>query len=941
MDPGTPIAVITLSAKVLSTIWTYYWEAKNARSDITLLTNEIRGFQDVLQKVEDLLSRSSRVSLPASLETTLKQAQLDLTSIDKQIDPGKGTTRMRLLGKRALKWPFTKKELKKVQITDEQDRLLAKLPYAAGASFDSYHRQHEPECLENTRVELLRSLQEWGVEHQRKIFWLSGMAGTGKSTISRTLANRYKMEKTLAGNFFFSRASGEANNAANLVGTIAHQLANKLPALKPLICEAISLNEDVLRQGLRNQWKELILIPLSRASISGYPTVNIIIDALDECGSDDDIKIILQLLVEVKSLNAANLGVFVTSRPEVMIRLGFDAMPEITHHRLDLRDIPRSILRDWPTQYDRQILVERSDCLFIYAKTACRYIGDLDWDPEERLSELLQGASTGGAATAGLDAMYLHVLKTALTDGRNEAEVHALCVRFKHIVGAIVTTFDELSVPVLGRLLSVRPKQVDAALDRLHSVLDVSSDQSPIRLLHPSFHDFLVNETRCRDARFCIDQALMHGELADVCLKTMSAALKRNSCRLPTPGSSPQEAEGGMMDINLPKHVRYACEYWVDHLVGTKSDTRAQYACDGGKVHSFLEKGFLHWLEAMSLLGKMSRAILMIAELARMPELGRHRSLRAIIEDARRFILRNHAIIEEAPLQTYVSALVFSPAESLIRKCYLHQVPSWLNRLPATDFRWGNCVQPLYPNGSIHAVAFSPDGRYLACGVYSYMGHVIQLWDAETGALHNTLEGHQLMIASVVYLHDGTLASDSWDKTIRVWEPIIGVTRHILDIRFGGIDDQDTERQNRSFGLSIMPNGDLAILCWDYNIRIWSLEHQSFSAPVNQGLSVRSLFGCLSHGKLVFSTPRGLYMLDPSTLSVPTFITIHTKPVAVSPDNRLAWCSRHDFGNTVTFWIFNTSTKDLSKLGVQHDAVGVEVLAFCPDGTSLISGGFD
>ena len=468
------------------------------------------------------------------------------------------------------------------------------------------------------------------------------MAGTGKSTISRTLANRFKMEKTLGANFFFSRASGEANNAANLVGTLAYQLANKVPALRPFIWEAISLNEDVLRQGLRNQWKELILIPLSKASISGYPTMNIIIDALDECGSDDEIRIILQLLVEVKSLKAADLGVFVTSRPEVIIRLGFAAMPEITHYRLDLRDIPRSIvqrdisillesefdnirrqhkLRDWPTQHDRQILVERSDCLFIYAKTACRYIGDLDWDPEERLSELLEGASTGGAATAGLDAMYLHILKRALTDGRNEAEVHELCVRFKHIVGAIVTSFDELSVPVLGRLLSVKPRQVDGALDRLHSVLDVSSDpESPIRLLHPSFHDFLVNETRCRDARFCIDQALMHGELVDICLETMSTALKRNSCRLPTPGSSPREVEDGMMDINLPKHVRYACEYWVDHLVGTNSDNRAQYVCDSGKVHSFLQKDFLHWLEAMSLMHRMPGAVLMITELANISE---------------------------------------------------------------------------------------------------------------------------------------------------------------------------------------------------------------------------------------------------------------------------------------------------------------------------------
>ncbi|KAL8880215.1 MAG: hypothetical protein Q9198_002331, partial [Flavoplaca austrocitrina] len=488
-------------------------------------------------------------------------------------------------------------------------------------------------------------------------------------------------------------------------GTLAYQLAKRLPALKPLICEAILQNEDVLRQGLRNQWKELIFIPLSRTSTSGYPTVNIIIDALDECGSDDDIRIILQLLVEVKGRKAADLGVFITSRPKVIIRLGFAAMPEITYHRLDLREIPRSIgqrdisifleseldsirrqhkLRDWPSQHDRQILVERSDCLFIYAKTACRYISDPDWDPEERLSELLEAASTRGAATAGLDAIYLHVLKSALTDGRNEAEVHALPAAFS------------------------RPKQVEVALDRLHSVLDVSSDaESPIRLLHPSFRDFLVDATRCRDARFCIDDALMHGELVGVCLETMSTALKRNSCRLPTPGSSPKEVEGGMMDINLPKHVRYACEYWVDHLMGTKSDTRAQY-------------------------------------------LGRHRSLHAITEDARRFILRNRAIIEEAPLQTYVSALVFSPAESLIRKCYLHEVPSWVNRLPATDVGWGNFAQTLKTNGKVRALAFSPDSRYLACGVK---------------------EPDVFQVLFIEFCPDGTrLITGRYDNTVTFWD---------------------------------------------------------------------------------------------------------------------------------------------------------------------------
>ena len=94
----------------------------------------------------------------------------------------------------------------------ERERLLGKLPFAASASFDSYPRQHETGCLEGTRVDLLQQLERWSVAHERPIFWLSGMAGTGKSTIARTLATRLKSQGLLCGNFFFSRASGEVSN---------------------------------------------------------------------------------------------------------------------------------------------------------------------------------------------------------------------------------------------------------------------------------------------------------------------------------------------------------------------------------------------------------------------------------------------------------------------------------------------------------------------------------------------------------------------------------------------------------------------------------------------------------------------------------------------------------------------------------------------------------
>ena len=41
------------------------------------------------------------------------------------------------------------------------DSPLNHLPYAVDAPFDSYHRQHEPTCLENTRVDVLRQIFDW------------------------------------------------------------------------------------------------------------------------------------------------------------------------------------------------------------------------------------------------------------------------------------------------------------------------------------------------------------------------------------------------------------------------------------------------------------------------------------------------------------------------------------------------------------------------------------------------------------------------------------------------------------------------------------------------------------------------------------------------------------------------------------------------------------
>ena len=135
-----------------------------------------------------------------------------------------------------------------------QDRCLSKLLYADGANFDSPERQNEPYCLPDTRVDILCQIMEWSADPcQKTIFWLSGMAGTGKSTIARTIARNLTEQKRLAASFFFSRGQGDLSHTGKLFSTIARQFAATSRMLKHYICEAIVEHDNISRQSMRSQ----------------------------------------------------------------------------------------------------------------------------------------------------------------------------------------------------------------------------------------------------------------------------------------------------------------------------------------------------------------------------------------------------------------------------------------------------------------------------------------------------------------------------------------------------------------------------------------------------------------------------------------------------------------------------------------------------------------
>jgi hypothetical protein len=506
---------------------------------------------------------------------------------------------------------------------------LASLPsyYATDASFNSLAKQHEPTCLPNTRVDVLREIYNWADRQDEQcIFWLYGLAGTGKSTIARTVARKYS-EKRLGASFFFSRGGGDVGHAGKFVTTVAVQLAKNVPPLKRHICEAISDDNVIASQDLRDQWRQIVLAPLLKLPDNSCPSSYVlVVDALDECDDDKNIRIILQLLAEARSLKRVRLRIFITSRPEIAIRQSVHQLPEAElqsfalhyilaatvdqdislffAHDLTLVGQENSLEAGWPGERAIKCLVQKASGLFIWAATACRFIRD-GLFAEERLRILLEGGISTAAPEEHLNGLYITVLQNSIRPGYTEQEKQGLCSMLRDILGSIVVLFSPLPADSLSRLPHLTKRKVNQVLKDLHAILDIPKDQSnPLRLHHPSFRDFLLDKYRCGDPKFWVDEKQAHQALADSCIQLMSASLKQDICSVGAPGMLVTDIERSQVEQCLLPEVQYACIHWVQHL--QKGDIQLH---DNSQAYGFLQKHLLHWLELMSLIGETSESV--------------------------------------------------------------------------------------------------------------------------------------------------------------------------------------------------------------------------------------------------------------------------------------------------------------------------------------------
>ena len=264
----------------------------------------------------------------------------------------------------------------------------------------------------------------------------------------------------------------------------------------------------------------------------------------------------------------------------------------------------RSLPLEWPSQDEIQALVEMALPLFIFAATACRYIGDKRDNPRKRLEIFLQFKKENPVSR--LDRTYLPILNQ-LFDDEDEIDKDRRTSEFREVVGSIVVLRSPLSIISLAHLINIPKEDISCRLDLLHSVLNIPSDEDmPVRLLHLSFRDFLLDIQKCGKSHFWIDEKETHKRLAGKCLELLSSSkgLKQNMCNLTKPGTRKSDIDDQIIGSALSSGVQYACRYWVYHLEKSGSLIR-----DGDLVEAFLRKYFLYWLEALSLIGIASESI--------------------------------------------------------------------------------------------------------------------------------------------------------------------------------------------------------------------------------------------------------------------------------------------------------------------------------------------
>ena len=497
--------------------------------------------------------------------------------------------------------------------------LLNGMDHVADAGHRSGNRQR---CLNGTGKDILRRIERWLTgERTQRVFWLNGLPGTGKSTISQTLAEMSFADGRLGASFFCSRDFEDRSSLHTILPTLASQLAYQYPPFREQLLQVLRANPDVGRQSLCFQMEKLIVGPLEATHIQTL----IIIDGLDECKDEEPASAILSILSRYVD-QIPDVKFFITGRPEPRIRSGFRLaalrpITEILEYEFerssdyDIRLFLRTRLTNIVkirSDFDLDLLCDNAAGLFIYSSTAARFIESGNRSLAERLTLITSlPQRMVGEEKSTIDILYAQILDHTFCDVHPDDEEFRS--RFMSVVGAVLLVFNALPIKALSTLLRV--PGAPAVLHSLRPLLFVpNSGADSVRVFHRSFPDLLMDPGRCEDKRFFIDPSVHHRDILFSCLDLMKCGLRKNIYDLDDYVSLGEIED---MPTRYKSHIGdalgYACKFWAKHLAGSSSGHGIEEVCDA--VGEFFATRLLFWIETLTVMGSLDTALEAISDI--------------------------------------------------------------------------------------------------------------------------------------------------------------------------------------------------------------------------------------------------------------------------------------------------------------------------------------
>ncbi|KAI5121551.1 hypothetical protein M0805_002608 [Coniferiporia weirii] len=552
-------------------------------------------------------------------------------------------------------------------------------------------------CLGGMRAAILKQVEEWA-QSESKIFWLHGVAGSGKSTIANSVAHMFEQQLRLSGCFFCKRDDAECRDPKRVFPTLAYHLSKWHEGYRAAVLSVMRGKEEPkLTQSLRWQFDLLLRRPLESVADKPPGSLIVVVDAVDECGDTASSRSDLAEFLAQLALVVPWLKVFVTSRPHPEFHEVFRRDP-INYQTFDISaQINDSQLQEDMSEYIKlraeeirfsltsgqiSALITKASGLFIWTSTVFSFL-DEQFNKKAAIAKILSPTSAGDQE-ARLDQIYMTVIQNVHGKSKENAQI------IKMVLGLVACMAKNrpLSEDALVCFLSTENEifELDVlktVIDNLQAVLyrDTSKGQA-ICACHPSFLDFISDHERSKE--YWTDPVPLNTAMSARCLEIMLSELKFNICGL----ESSYVPNDNVPDIQerisrcMSQQFQYSSLYWMNHVVNSSLDTDQHFKED------YLEKLLcqpraLYWLECLSLIKELNSAIDILTLCDKYFKLSSQIS--DAVKELFKLVSAYHTAISVSTPHLYVSALSWVPTESVVAKVLY---PSF-------------CNQPLISSGKV------------------------------------------------------------------------------------------------------------------------------------------------------------------------------------------------------------------------------------------------